>query len=237
MIRRSWEASAGMNNARIDRDMLWVHGGWALVVSGLFMLPGVGPIGVRFLLAVLVYNTLVPLVAYRRRHRCVLHIWLLVFPLSLFQVVPDWFLAEVLGVLVFPETGVFRVGAVSAFMAGLWAVPLFVIVYVSLRVQERGRRWAGDVTAAVVALIIFGMAEATLWRLDAWVAQDVTTIGHVALYVLPPEMLLGWSTFRAYLVVRRRPLYHKVAGAGLVMLLYLGSLCASYLLIERGLLS
>ncbi|NBC17024.1 MAG: hypothetical protein GVY18_06875 [Bacteroidetes bacterium] len=161
----------------------------------------------------------------------------MVFPLSVLQVVPDWFLAEVLGVLVFPDLGVFRIGAVSGYMAGLWAVPLFVIVYVSLRLQERSRRGVGDLTAVVLALLIFGAAEATLWRLGAWVAQDVTTVAHVALYVVPPEMLLGWTAFHAYRRVGDRPFPHKLGAAGLVMLIYLGSLCASYLLLERGLLN
>jgi len=151
--------------------------------------------------------------------------------------VPDWFLADVLGVLVFPEAGVFRIGAVSGYMAGLWAVPLFVIVYTSLRVQEQVTRRAGDLAAFGLALLIFGVSEATLWRLDAWRAQDVTTLGHVALYVLPPEGLLGLTTLWAYRVVRHRPYHHVLMAALLVMLVYLGSLCASYLLLERGLLS
>jgi hypothetical protein len=167
----------------------------------------------------------------------VCRIWLLVAPLSVFQVVPDWFLADVLGVLAFPDVGIFRIGAVSGYMAGLWAVPLFVIVYVSLRVHEMRSRWAGDVTAVVLALVIFGSAEATLWRLGAWVAQGVTTVGHVALYVLPPEMLLGWTTFYAFRRVSHRPFHQKLGAATLVMLIYLGSLCASYLLLERGVLS
>jgi hypothetical protein len=189
------------------------------------------------LLAVLLYNALVPFVAYRRHHTRVLRIWLLVFPLSLLQVVPDWFLTEVLGVLVFPEVGVFRIGAVSGFMAGLWAIPLFMIVYGGLYVQERFTRRAGDAAALILAVLIFGVSEATLWQLDAWVAQDVTTLGHVALYVLPPEGLLGLTTLWAFRAVHRRPYHHVLMAALLVMLIYLGSLCASFLLLERGLLS
>ena len=76
--------------------------------------------------------------------------------------------------------------------------------------QERGNQWVGDVTAVVLALIIFGGAEATLWRLGAWVALDVVMVGHVALYVVPPEMLLGWTTFYAYRRVGHRPLPYKL---------------------------
>lgn len=237
MITLQQQDSGSNGLSKSDRDVAILHISWGIGAGALLLLSGEGAIGVRWLLVVVFYNVLIPAVARWREHPHWLEIWLFALPLSILQVIPDWFLVEVLGILVFPDDGLFKIGAVSGYMAGLWVVPLFIIVYAGTRMQERRSQGVGYLAAAAIALLVFGASEATLWRLGAWHAQDVTMIGHVAVYVLPPEVLLGVVALGAHRWSAHRRMRHKVLAAGIVMLVYLGSLCTSYLLIERLLLS
>src|SRR4051812_37706956 len=50
-------------------------------------------------------------------------------PVSVFQVLPDWMLATIVGSIAFPDNGGLRVDAVIPLaMAGLWVLPLLVVV-------------------------------------------------------------------------------------------------------------
>ena len=155
-------------------------------------------------------------------------------PLSVLQVLPDWVLSEVLGVLVFAEDGAPRIGSVNAYMAGLWTVPLVAIVATGLRAEERGYGTVGVYgTVAVMSLVVFGVAEATLGTF-VWHCRDVATLGdHTALYILLPEMLLGWATFYAYRTVSAGSLVERLLGALAVAMFYTGCAVTSYLLVER----
>jgi hypothetical protein len=50
-------------------------------------------------------------------------------PVSIFQVLPDWVLADLVGTLRFPDTGGLRVDdVIPVAMAGMWVAPLFLAV-------------------------------------------------------------------------------------------------------------
>ncbi|MEL6615714.1 MAG: hypothetical protein AAFQ43_08255 [Bacteroidota bacterium] len=218
---------------RADRDLLVFHGLFAAVAVGGLLLP-VGPIGWRVLILVVLYNVALPLWARARGHSRAFGLWRFLVPLSLFQVVPDAFLADVLGVLVFPDTGGPRLGSVSLALAGMWTIPLFAIAWIAGRVEEgRGATVAGW-TAAGLALVGFGAAEATLWVIPIWYTQGVAQIGAVALFVLAPEALLGATTYLAERETRDRGPLAQVGAAGLVALVYLGALGASYWFFEAA---
>ncbi|MHA2206542.1 MAG: DUF6989 domain-containing protein [Candidatus Thorarchaeota archaeon] len=118
-------------------------------------------------------------------------------------------------------------------MAGLWAIPLFIIAYVGLEVDERRSRLAAYLAVVVVCLTFFILAEETLWILPSWSAQNVTMISHVAIYIIVPEVILGMSTFASFLIIREKALWEKLVWAFLVMILYLGAANFSYFIIER----
>ncbi|MEE9540454.1 MAG: hypothetical protein V3V85_03045, partial [Candidatus Thorarchaeota archaeon] len=188
-------------------DFVYVHLLFAVVAAAVLLFPATVGISARLLVVVIAYNVMIPLVALQRGHSEWIRIWLFAFALSILQIWPDWYLSAELGVLAFPDEGYVMIGAVPAYMAGLWAIPLFTIIYVGQLVQ---RRWADKwvlVIVGALTLAIFGSAEATMWMLPSWYAVGVTMIGHVAVYIVVPEIVLGLSTYITYDIVRERPLW------------------------------
>lgn len=217
----------------IERHTLTVHLIWTVIAAAMLFLPLGLTLGHVVFGLVLLYNLMVPIAAKSAGHDEVFRLWLFLVPLSAFQVLPDYFLADVIGVLVFPEIGFPQFGPVSAFMAGMWTIPLFVIVFVSRRIEARQGRQAGLLWAALLSFLIFVGSEATLWRLSIWHAENVHMTAHVAWYVVLPEVLLGLSTFLAFDLLGKRAVVWRILGALAVSAFYLGNLGLSYLLIER----
>lgn len=218
------------------RDVVYVHLLFAVVAAAVLLFPATVGISARLLVVVIAYNVMIPLVALQRGHTEWIRIWLFAFALSILQIWPDWYLSAELGVLAFPDDGVLMIGTVPAYMAGLWAIPLFTIIYVGQLVQKQ---WADKwvlVIVGALTLAIFGSAEATMWMLPSWYAVGVTMIGHVAVYIIVPEIVLGLSTYITYDIVRERPLWMIAIAAVLVMILYLGCAVLSFFMIERVLL-
>jgi hypothetical protein len=179
------------------------------------------------------YNILLPAFAYIRDHKDWLPIWFFALFLSIFQIIPDWFLVTQLETIIFPDDGFFMIGPVSGYMAGLWAIPLFIILYTGLEVRKQNSYPVALTVVAALTLFIFGLAEETMWMLPSWSAQNVIIVGHIAVYVIVPEILLGISTLISYQLVRERQVWLWVIGAFTVMILYLGNVSFFYLLIER----
>ncbi|MCB1137747.1 MAG: hypothetical protein KDK23_03285 [Leptospiraceae bacterium] len=215
---------------------------FSAISAGIMLCPM--PVGWRFLACVLLFAFLVGFHSFRNRHRWpeLWSMWYFSTMVSLFQVLPDWFLSRVLGVLVFPADGLFKIGSVSAYMAGLWAIPFFLVL-LSVRLYEsstshlewpgKSIAWSSAGLASLVALVIFGGSEATLWILGSWYAQSVSMIGHVALYVLIPEFLLGGYLYLAYVWSRKKSVPIQILYAVHVSLLYTGALALSYLFFEK----
>ena len=218
------------------RDFAYVHLLFAVVAAAVLLFPATVGISARMLVVVIAYNVMIQLVALQRGHTEWIRIWLFAFALSILQIWPDWYLSAELGVLAFPDDGFLMIGTVPAYMAGLWAIPLFTIIYVGQLVQKR---WADKwvlVIVGALTLAIFGASEATMWMLPSWYAVGVTMIGHVAVYIIVPEIVLGLSTYITYDIVRERPLWMIAIAAVLVMILYLGCTVLSFFMIERVLL-
>lgn len=154
---------------------------------------------------------------------------------SLFQIFPDWFLAEVLGTLVFPEESFFLVGKVPFYMAGMWTIPFFMLLYASRsllvlfpRIPFPVHFWAG-----ILGLLIFWISEETMHLIPVWYAQNVRLVGSSAIYVLPAEFLLGVYVSWSYETSKNQPIINRAILATSVFLFYTGALGFSYLLIER----
>ena len=215
------------------KDFLLVHA--IFVISCVIVLLIPIAIGIRLFILVTIYNLLIPLFAYWRGYNEWIKIWLFVFILSVLQIWPDWFLADQLDVIAFPlDDGIFHIGAVSGYMAGLWAIPFFMIIFFGQRVQDRKSLKTAYLIVAVLSFVIFAMSEGTLWILGSWHAQNVHLIfDHIAIYILVPEIILGLSTFYYYGLIREKPHWMKVPAAFIVMMLYVGTAVSSYFLIEK----
>ena len=230
-----------MDEPRAVRDAVAFHLAFAAVAGAVLLLPAVVlpgrgsvvdvALGWRLLALVAGYNVALPLVGRVRGHREWLALWAFLAPLSLFQVVPDAFLASVLGSLDFPDTGGPRLAGVPLAMAGMWTIPLWTALFVAGR-QSGGDLARGAGWAALTTGVLLVGAEATLWAVPIWRAVGVTAVGPVAVYVVLPEILLGAVAWLAYRLTRSARAPVRVGAAALVSLVYLGALAASFGVVE-----
>lgn len=211
-----------------QRFVLWFHAGFALLAGLTLALP-ITPLGMRILALVVLYNIAFPMLTRSPVYAQARKLWEFLLPLSVLMVLPDWFLSEVLRVLVFPQTGSPFIGSVPLFMAGMWVIPLFIILYCGQQIESYYGRSVALAGVAALSLVTFGGAEATLWAVPIWYAQNVTQIAHVALYVLVPEIALGISAYLACMQTRHASRATQLLSAWMVMILYLGHLCLFYL--------
>lgn len=218
-------------DAKSVRDALVLHGGFALVCGFALALAPRAP-GPLIAALVVIYSLAFLAVARLRGHEDWLRLAALTMPLSVLQVMPDWFLSQGLGILVFPDVGVPMIGTVPAFMAAMWTIPLNLSVLGGEAVRRRAGMPAGVLTAAVFALVLFAASEELVWRIPVWYAQHVHMIGHTAVYIVVPEVLLGITTFVGWQLTRSRPFSVKLATALAIMLIYAGSAAVSWLLID-----
>jgi len=225
-----------LNSIRLqtnERDAIVSHALFTLISILMIAAPFSIQTGVRLFFLVIVYNFILLFVGFLRRDRDWIQLWLFASILSVFQVFPDWFLSAQLDILVFPEDGLFKIGTVSGYMMGLWTIPIFVIVFVGEQVARRFSPGKAVLAVAVMALVIFGGSEQTLWMLESWYAKNVTMVEHVALYILVPEVVLGVSAWYGFTLVKNRNLGYKIAAAFGVMQLYLGSAAFFYFVLEK----
>ena len=217
------------------RATFWIFLTTGLLCGMLLLLPrwfGPPQLGQGIAAAVVLYHLLLVAGAWLRSHHELLGAYAFLLPLSLCQVVPDALLVQ-LGTLAFPDLGATRFGPVPAYMAGLWVAPLLLVVWAA-ELARRASVPLAALTAAVVALAVFGAAEwAAAHVLALWHPRNVDTWQGIALYVLPAEALLGLVAWWVYALLQGRTLFTKAFGAALVALFYAGALFASHLAFQR----
>lgn len=144
---------------------------------------------------------------------------------SVFQVLPDWVLADVLGTLEFPDRGGPRVDDVIPLaMAAMWVAPLFAVLALS---DGRPGRAAG------LSGLVFLGAELLAPALGLWQPTgDTHRLLGVAVYVVPAEAALGWAAAVAFARVRDSPWPARVGAALAVSTFYLGALALTHFLVD-----
>ncbi|TFF84313.1 MAG: hypothetical protein EU552_01085 [Promethearchaeota archaeon] len=220
----------------IEKDFLYSHLLFIALCILVLIIPFPNLIGVKLFILVLSYNLLILVVGVIRNHTNWLKLYYFVLFISIFQIFPDWYLSAQLDILVFPEDGFFKIGTVSAYMLGLWVIPLFIIGFISLRIKERYSIKSAYLSAILLSLIIFGLAEQSMW-VFSWYPQNVFLLfDHLAVYIIIPEIILGLSTFYLFLKFMDTKISYKIVLAFVIMLLYLGAANFFYFLIEEILL-
>ncbi len=174
---------------------------------------------------VVAFNVALPLTARAMGREDLVRLWAFLLPLSIFQLLPDWVLADLLGTITFPDNGGPRVDdLIPLAMCGMWVAPLFIAVVLA---RDSALR------AGLIALAIFMGSELMAPVLDVWEPTDLATqVAGVALCVLPAEFLLGSATFLAYRWIGNRPRLEQVGVALGVSTLYLGAMVLGYFLID-----
>jgi hypothetical protein len=221
------------NLARNEKAAIMFHGIFTVLCVAVMVAPVAFPPGQRLAFLVVFYLIIMFVIGFRFRDNEWLKVLGFCLTLSVFQVFPDWFLSAQLNILVFPEDGFPKIGTVSGYMAGLWTIPLFMIIFTGSRVKARFTEGAALVTVAVASLLIFGVSEETVWMIPSWYAKNVTVVAHTALYILIPEMLLGLSAYLVYEKVSGGTALKRGVAAFFVMTFYIGNSTFFYFLVER----
>lgn len=184
--------------------------------------------------AVLLFHAALPAVGAWRGHDDWFEIWVLSLAASIWQVLPDWFLAAQLKVLVFPNDFL-MIGPVSGYMAGMWAIAFFLLIRIGREFDARRGPLAAYLAALLVGGTLFVGSEATLWLIDAWRAVNVVTFYHVAYYVVGPELLLALSVYFADRVCAPYAWPWRLLLAPWIALSYTGALACAWMFLEGGL--
>ena len=222
------------NTAKTTRDFIIVHLIFVGLCFAVLIIPVPISMGIKLFILVASYNLLILLVGLFRKDSEWVKLWVFVFFISLFQIWPDWFLSAQLNVLVFPEDGLFNIGTVSGYMAGLWAIPLFIICFIGLKLKEKYSLPKTLIAIGLIALAIFGFSEQSMWMLQSWYPQNVTLIfDHLAVYIIIPEVILGLSTFYYFQKTKNQHYLMLIVVAFGIMLLYLGSVSFFYFVFEK----
>jgi len=222
------------NTAKSTRDFIIIHLIFIGLCFAVLIIPIPIAIGIKLFILVISYNLLIPLVGLFRKYSEWVKLWVFVFLISLFQIWPDWFLSAQLNILVFPEDGLFKIGTVSGYMAGLWAIPLFLLCFFGLKLKEIYSHSKSLVLVGFLSFSIFVFAEQTMWMLQSWYPQNVTLLlGHLAIYIIIPEVILGLSTFYYFEKIKTQHYLMLIVAAFGIMLLYLGSASFFYFLFEK----
>ena len=216
------------------RDFIIVHLIFIGLCFAVLIIPTPIAMGIKLFILVTSYNLLILLIGLFRKYDEWVKLWVFVFFISLFQIWPDWFLSAQLNVLVFPEDGLFKIGTVSGYMAGLWAIPLFLICFIGLKLLEKSSYVKTFIVVGLMSLTIFGLSEQSLWMLQSWYPQNVTLIfDHLAVYIIIPEIILGLSTFYYFQKNKDKNYFALIIVSFVVMILYLGSASFFYFLFEK----
>lgn len=152
-------------------------------------------------------------------------------PLSFFLVFPDLFLSNFLGVLVFPNSGFFHWISVSDYMAGMWMIPLFLTLQIGKEITIKYGDTMGSLSAGMFAIFLFSLSEEFCALIPIWYAEKVKMFSHVAIYVIIPEGILGYSVLWMYEKVKGN-IGMSLVGAFLTSMIYTGSLVLFYFFIE-----
>lgn len=195
----------------------------------LFLLPL--SLGKSILFAVVLYHILFHIYATYYKLSEWRSIYLFLAPLSFFLVFPDLFLSNFLGVLVFPNSGFFHWISVSDYMAGMWVIPLFLALQFGKEISTRHGDTIGALSAGIFALILFTLSEEFCALIPIWYAKKVKMLSHVALYVIIPEGILGYSVYWMYDKVRGNPAM-SIFGGFLTSMIYTGSLVFFFYFVE-----
>ncbi len=213
---------------------LQFYAGYAVLCAIVLWAPVPLGVGAKVLGLVLAWNAVLPLFAWRLGYAAWLRLWLFLVPLSVFQVLADWFFCAGIQTLIFFDNGAPFIGPVPLYMAGMWSIGLFPLVLIG-----QSLFWTSYLSVAVLAvgvgtLVIFFPTEVLAFHLPLWKALGVPDTLHVANYIVPAEILLGVVTFLVYERVQQAAWLTRLLNAAGITLIYTGAAGISYLFLGRA---
>lgn len=206
------------------RDALWFHLLFLAAALPLVWMSEGGERGRMLLWLTVGYHLALPLISLVRGHSEWLFLWLFLLPLTAGQVLPDWALVRIAGVLVFPDLGQPRIGGdVPIYFLGLWMMLLFPLVLLGLSSRRP------YLTTGLLSLGLFAFWEWAAKPLNIWYNQNVVNLDGMAIYPLIPEMLLALGALWAYRHFRQAFIPARIFAALSVNVFYTGACFLSLL--------
>lgn len=208
------------------RDALWFHALFLAVAVPWLALSG-GARAAPLLWLTLGYHLGLVLWGFVRGRSEWLFLWLFLLPLCVGQVLPDWALVRVVGVLTFPDPAQPRIGGdVPVYFLGLWMLVLFPLTLIGL-----GRRHP-LLSLAPLALLVFAAVEWAARPLGLWAHEGVLAFHGIALYPLLPELLLTLAALWSYRAYGRAHPLSRIGIALAINVFYAGACLLSLLATE-----
>ncbi|MFZ5628468.1 MAG: DUF6989 domain-containing protein [Spirochaetota bacterium] len=170
-------------------------------------------IGIALLILCVVWNILFYLWSRKEASIQLKQILIFSMVLSIFQIFPDWVLSRHLNVLIFPPDGLFKWDTVSGYMALLWAIPTSTILVVYYAAKTRSNVKLAYAAALIVGALLFIGSEELVWMLPSWYAVNVVKWGHVARYIIVPELILTALIISVFARVREKSLLYYIFSA------------------------
>jgi len=187
-----------------------------------------------------------------RRHPVVEDMLLFTGPLSALLVLPDILLVRAMEILVFAQDEAPLLGgAVPIYMAGVRVIPLTVIIWLGLTLEDMdGYRSARACTKAwprvlLCSAVVFTAGEGFSWLFGGWHSVEAVTwdeltgqqaliLEYAPVYMLVPQLALGvgaWSTYRSTALFNQMAV--KLILAVLLTAGYAGIAVLSYSTLDR----
>lgn len=160
--------------------------------------------------------------------------------LSLIMPIPDLFLVKVIRTLVFDPHPLWIGNGVPVAMMGMWTIALLPVIH--LANMYGSSTTSRNVLGGLISGMWFFLAEifcAPFLRLWHVTPKVQLLVGHIPLYVLVAEAILGATVVHMEHDSRIRAndnIISRFAAVVAVMLMYTGSLAATWVVFEVGIL-
>lgn len=171
--------------------------------------------------------------SYIRKYKKWIDLIEYLLPVSIFFIIPDWFLSDKLGVLAFPIKSNINFGTVPSYLVGMWSISLFLLVYSCLTYYEKSNDiLKRNLLIVGLSFFIFILSDETLWQLSLWHYKDVKAYGHLPYFMLLPNLLIGFHVYYAYQFVSKKSIIYKIAAAFITMFIRFALIAGSYYIVE-----
>jgi hypothetical protein len=132
---------------------------------------------------------------------------------------------------VFPGN-TFKIGSIPLYMGGLWAIPFFILLYYPPIILAK-YNISKTYSILLISLILFGGSEMLLHHLGSWYAINVYKIYSIAIYIIPPEICLGYIINHMFHRMKSHSNLEYIVTSFSIMIVYLGLSVFSYFIVEK----
>ncbi len=157
----------------------------------------------------------------------------IIFIAPLFAI-PEWFLSNTLNVLSFTYKTDYSIGGVPFFLIGMWMISLFLIIYSAITFNKKYKnKLKLNLLLLVISTFLYVLSDEMISQISLWYYHDVKLLGKLPLFMIFPNLLLGFLIYYSYDYVKEKAIHTKIFIALLVMLIRLLLIIIFYNIFEN----